>query len=52
MPEIGDDTYRELIFQNYRIVYRLIDDRVTVLGVIHAAMDMAGHVRGRQWDIT
>ena len=52
VPEIGDDSYRELIFQNFRVVYRLIADRVVVIGVIHAAMDMDHQIRDREWDLT
>ncbi len=52
VPEIGDETYREVIFQNYRIVYRPLKDRVIVIGVIHAAMDMMQQARAREWDVT
>ena len=52
VPEIGDESYRELIFQNYRIVYRLLNDRVTLLGVLHAAMDLESQAERRAWDIT
>lgn len=53
VPEIADDSYRELIFQNYRIVYRPITpQRVVVLGVVHAAMDMERQIGRRDWDIT
>jgi len=52
VPEIGDDTYRELIFQNYRIVYRVLATGVVIIGVIHAAMDMEGLAGMREWDIT
>ena len=52
VPELQDASCRELIFQNYRIVYRIHDDRVTILGIIHGAMDMQRQVRDRSWDIT
>ena len=52
VPEIGHDTYRELIFQNYRIVYRALEDRVIVIGVIHASLDFGREARERGWDIT
>lgn len=52
VPEIGDDSYRELVFQNYRIVYRLLTTGVVIIGVIHAAMDMERQVGDREWDIT
>lgn len=52
IPEIGDETYRELIFQNYRIVYRHLADRVVIIGVLHAAMDMERQLEQRGWRIT
>lgn len=52
MPEIGDPRYRELIFQNYRIVYLTQSDWVTIVGVIHAAMDMERQAEQRDWDLT
>ncbi len=52
VPEIGNDSYRELVFQNYRIVYIVADAGVVIIGIIHAAMDMERQVRDREWDIT
>jgi plasmid stabilization system protein ParE len=53
VPEIGDESYRELIFQNYRIVYRVVRrGGVVVIGVIHAALDFERVMREREWDIT
>lgn len=52
VPEIRQDSYREVIFQNYRIVYRLLVGRVVVIGVVHGAMDMGGQAKRRKWDIT
>ena len=40
VPEFpADDTLREIIFHNYRIVYRIVADDVRVLTVRHSAMD-------------
>ena len=52
VPEIADGAYRELIFQNYRIVYRILDSTVIVVGVIPAAMDMDSQVERRGWNVT
>jgi addiction module RelE/StbE family toxin len=52
VPEIGDETYRELIFQNYRIVYRVMDERIVVIGLIHSAMDITRQAARREWDLT
>ena len=37
VPEVGDDSLRELIHRNYRIVYRLRDDIIEVATVFHGA---------------
>ncbi len=35
VPEIGNQTIRELLYGNYRIVYREEDERISVLTVRH-----------------
>ncbi|MCM2357649.1 MAG: type II toxin-antitoxin system RelE/ParE family toxin [Geobacteraceae bacterium] len=40
VPEADDETIRELIFRDYRIMYRLEQRRVLVLTVIHGARDL------------
>lgn len=35
VPEFQDDTLREVIWGNYRIVYRLGDENVQILTVFH-----------------
>lgn len=52
VPEIRDASYRELLFQNYRIVYRLVGEKPVIIGVVHAAMDMERHASAREWDLT
>ena len=37
VPEYGDKSIRELLYRSYRIVYRLSDDQIDVIAVIHAA---------------
>jgi plasmid stabilization system protein ParE len=37
VPEYGEETIRELLFRSYRIIYRLLPDRIDVLAVIHGA---------------
>jgi len=38
VPEIKDDTIRELILGNYRIIYRIIsENRIDILTVHHSA---------------
>ena len=38
VPEINDDSLRELILGNYRIIYFIVnEDRIDVLRVVHSA---------------
>jgi plasmid stabilization system protein ParE len=37
VPELGDESIREVIHGNYRIVYRLRDDVVEIAAVFHGA---------------
>jgi plasmid stabilization system protein ParE len=52
VPELSSEDFRELVFQNYRIVYRLIGQRIVVLGVWHGAVDLESRMEGRPWDLT
>ena len=37
VPEVGDDTVREIIHGNYRIVYRVRPDLLEIVTVFHGA---------------
>ena len=37
VPEVGDDTLREVIHGSYRIVYRVRSDLVEIVAVFHGA---------------
>ena len=39
VPEIQDPIARELVFQNYRILYRVKLDRIDIVAVIHGRRD-------------
>lgn len=45
VPEFEDQRLRELIFENYRIVYRVDGDSVLIASVIHSARDVATLLR-------
>jgi toxin ParE1/3/4 len=38
VPEFRDPALRELLIRPYRLVYRLSEDRVVVLALVHGAM--------------
>jgi toxin ParE1/3/4 len=40
VPEAEEENIREIIFQNYRIIYRLETENVLILAIIHAARDL------------
>ena len=50
VPEADDEAVREILFQKYRIVYRVEPARILVLMVIHGARDMA-QVASQPWEI-
>ena len=52
VPELDDPRFREVIYGNYRIIYRLIgtDDDIEILAVIHGARDMKGAFR-EEWEL-
>lgn len=42
VPEIGRNDIREIILQNYRIIYRVLADEVEILTVHHGARLLQG----------
>lgn len=40
VPEANDEDIRELLYQNYRIIYRVATNHVAMLAVIHGARDL------------
>jgi toxin ParE1/3/4 len=42
VPEAARDDIREVIFHNYRIIYRVVSaERIDILTVLHASRDLA-----------
>lgn len=41
IPEVNDAAFRDRIIYNYRLIYRIEGDQVTILAVIHGARDLA-----------
>ena len=37
VPEFGDSAMREILWRNYRLVYRLVGENVEVVTVFHGA---------------
>ena len=41
VPENSDERVREVLYQHYRLIYRIGDNQFEVLAVIHGARDLA-----------
>jgi toxin ParE1/3/4 len=50
VPEADDDRIREILFQNYRIVYRVETEGILILMVIHGARDLS-RITPKPWEI-
>jgi len=52
VPELDDPRFREVIYGNHRIIYRIVgaDDNIEILAVIHGARDMKGAFR-EEWEL-
>ncbi len=50
VPEAEKENIRELLFYNYRIMYRVETKRILILTIIHGARDIS-QKNPRPWDI-
>ena len=48
--EENEGDIREIIFQNYRIMYRVDPERILILAIIHAAREISQH-KPNPWDV-
>jgi toxin ParE1/3/4 len=51
VPEQHDENVRELLYQHYRIIYRVKNDLIAMLAVIHGARDLS-QVTPPPWDVS
>jgi len=51
VPEAEEENIRELLFRNYRIIYRVETERILILTVIHGSRDLSCK-EPKPWDIT
>lgn len=49
VPEFSRDDLRELLVRDYRIVYLLVSERVTILRVVHGARDLPALAKRAPW---
>ncbi|HUZ47067.1 MAG TPA: type II toxin-antitoxin system RelE/ParE family toxin [Terriglobia bacterium] len=50
VPETPDENIREILFQEYRIMYRVETSRILVLMVIHGSRDL-GQLAPKPWEV-
>jgi toxin ParE1/3/4 len=50
VPEADQEMIRELLYQNYRIIYRIKSDLIEILTVIHGRRDL-GSFKPAPWDV-
>jgi len=51
VPEAGDrGDIRELLYQNYRVIYLAEEHRIKILTVIHGGRDLS-RLESKSWDI-
>ena len=51
VPELGSSQLREVIYRNYRIVYRVVErDDIEILAVIHSAREIKATSR-EEWEL-
>jgi len=50
VPEANNENIRELLFGNYRIMYRIETSRVLIMTVIHGARDLSS-MEPKPWDV-
>ena len=40
VPELADENFRELLVHNYRVIYRIEDDVVTIAAIAHSRQSL------------
>ena len=50
VPEYQDETIREVIAGNYRVVYQVRGQMVGVIGLVHGRQNLTSRVSDEPWD--
>jgi plasmid stabilization system protein ParE len=50
VPEVQDENIRELLYRNYRIIYRIAGERIEILTIVHGSRDLTKR-RVAPWEI-
>lgn len=47
VPEIGHETLRELVVENYRLIYQLRGETIEIITILHSRQDLKKKLRRR-----
>ncbi|HHT9155105.1 MAG TPA: type II toxin-antitoxin system RelE/ParE family toxin [Candidatus Tripitaka sp. YC43] len=50
VPEAEEENIRELLFYNYRVMYRVETQRILILAIVHGARDLS-QKKPKPWDV-
>ena len=50
VPEYGDETVREIIVGNYRVVYQFEESTVGIVAIVHGSRDLIRRIGREPWD--
>lgn len=51
VPEYNKEDLRELVFHNYRIIYKVEPERVAIATIVHASRDLMRWYPPEAWDV-
>jgi len=51
VPEFGQENLREIIYQSYRIIYKIEPERLAILSIVHTSRDLIELPQKEPWDI-
>lgn len=52
VPEFEREDLREIFYHKYRVVYQTANDMVTIVAIVHGAMDITKKREHEPWDLT
>ncbi|MBI4691426.1 MAG: type II toxin-antitoxin system RelE/ParE family toxin [Nitrospirae bacterium] len=52
VPEFDREDIREIFFHKYRIVYQIKEENISILAIVHGAMDILKKQERESWDFT
>ena len=50
VPEADTETIRELLYHNYRIIYRINGDLIEIITIVHGRRDL-GSFKPAPWEV-